>query len=477
MSARILVVDDIMPNVKLLEAKLKAEYYNVLSAYSGAEALEIVEAEKPDLILLDVMMPEMDGFEVCRRIKANPETEHIPVVMVTALTETTDRVNGLEAGADDFLTKPLNDTALIARVRSLIRLKMTMDEWLARETTATTLGVLNEENGLNEGDYQGANILLIEDQDFEATKYQKVMEQQGHMVSLAQTGLQAMELINQYLFDVILVSLDIDGHNPDEGLRLLSHLRSNEKSRSVPILMLTQDNKERIARGLEIGGHDYVVRPVDDNELKARLKTQIRRRRIQEKLQNNYEMSLSMALTDTLTGLFNRRYLNVHLEKLLTSTEKPRRPIAVLMFDIDHFKSVNDTHGHGVGDEVLKTFAERIKGRLRGFDILARTGGEEFVAVLVDVSLEKACYIAERLRSTIAEDPFPASIPEGEVSITTSVGGMHIASQNIALDDVLNRVDKHLYEAKENGRNKVVFEDLGALLPSDYTEAPREDVK
>ena len=144
MSARILVVDDILPNVKLLEAKLKNEYYNVLCAYSGAEALEIIKNEKPDMVLLDVMMPEMDGFEVCRRIKNDPETEHIPVVMVTALTDAADRVNGLEAGADDFLTKPLDDVALMARVRSLIRLKMTMDEWRARENTATTLGVIED---------------------------------------------------------------------------------------------------------------------------------------------------------------------------------------------------------------------------------------------------------------------------------------------------------------------------------------------
>jgi len=119
MTARILVVDDILPNVKVLSAKLLSEYYNVIAAYSGREALEKIEKEHPDIVLLDVMMPEMDGFEVCHRIKANPATAHIPVVMVTALSEISDRVKGLEAGADDFLTKPVNDTALFARVKSL----------------------------------------------------------------------------------------------------------------------------------------------------------------------------------------------------------------------------------------------------------------------------------------------------------------------------------------------------------------------
>ncbi len=472
MSARILVVDDIMPNVKLLEAKLKNEYYNVLCAYSGAEALEIIKNDRPDLVLLDVMMPEMDGFEVCRRIKADPETEHIPVVMVTALTDASDRVMGLEAGADDFLTKPLDDVALMARVRSLIRLKMTMDEWRARENTATTLGVIDGDRA-TDSTQEPANVLIIDDQDFESEKIQQTIEGEGHMVSVATSGVEALELINHYLFDVIVLSLDMDHGNDDDGLRFLSHLRSNDKTRSVPILMVSQNDSQKIARGLEIGAHDYIVRPIDRNELKARLKTQIRRRRFQEKLRSNYEVSLSMALTDTLTGLFNRRYLNVHMQKLLKQSDDQRKPIAVLMFDIDHFKAVNDTHGHSVGDEVLKGFSDRIKGRLRSFDILARTGGEEFVAVLVDVPLEKACYIAERLRRSVAEDPFPASVDDGELSITTSIGAIYVGTDVMEVDVVLENVDKHLYEAKEGGRNQVIFDGIGKLIPDDYREAPR----
>ena len=228
-----------------------------------------------------------------------------------------------------------------------------------------------------------------------------------------------------------------------------------------------------IARGLEIGAHDYIVRPIDRNELKARVKTQVRRRRFQEKLKANYEVSLSMALTDTLTGLFNRRYLNVHLEKLLEQDGEQRKPLAVLMFDIDHFKSVNDTHGHAVGDEILKAFSNRLKGRLRSFDILARTGGEEFVAVLVDVNVDKACYIAERLRRGIAEDPIPANVKEGELFITTSVGVAYIGTEVTGVDEALERADKLLYEAKETGRNRVVFEGKGTLRPDDYREPAR----
>lgn len=470
MSARILVVDDIMPNVKLLEAKLKGEYYNVLSAYGGQEALDIIQAEKPDIVLLDVMMPEMDGFEVCRRIKSNPETEHIPVVMVTALTDAADRVNGLKAGADDFLTKPLDDVALMARVRSLVRLKMTMDELRARENTATSLGVIDNDE---DETHEPANILIIEDQEFEAERIVSAVQEEGHHATHVKTGIAALEMINHHLYNVIILSLEIDPDNDDGGLRFLSHLRSNDKARSVPILMVSQDDTQKIARGLEIGAHDYIVRPIDKNELRARLNTQIRRYRFQEKLRANYEVSLSMALTDSLTGLFNRRYLFVHLDKLLQTTGEQRRPIAVLMFDIDHFKAVNDTHGHAVGDEILKGFSDRIKGRLRSFDILARTGGEEFVAVLVDVPIEKACYIAERLRRSIAEDPFPASTPEGELSISTSIGAIYTGTDVMTVDEALASADKQLYDAKETGRNRVHFEGKGWLVPEDYREKPR----
>lgn len=472
MSARILVVDDILPNVKLLEAKLTNEYYDVITAMSGAEALEKIETLGADMVLLDVMMPEMDGFECCRRIKANPKTAHIPVVMVTALTDVADRVNGLEAGADDFLTKPVNDTALFARVRSLVRLKMTIDEWRARENTATTLGVINDEAKAQE-QTTPANILIVEDQDFEAEKFADTLGAENHIVTRARTGFEAMDYITQYPFDMIMVSLNMD----EDGLRLISHLRSNERTRSVPIVMVgTEHDLPRIAQGLEIGAHDYVVRPVDRNELKARTRTQIRRKAFQDKLKANYEVSLSMALTDTLTGMYNRRYLNVHLEKLLSQEGDQRKPIAVLLFDIDHFKSVNDTYGHAVGDEVLVAFANRLKGRLRTFDILARTGGEEFVAVLVDVSVEKACYIAERLRRGIANAPIPASTEDGELYITTSVGGAYIGTDVTTVDEAMARADKLLYEAKETGRNRVIFEGKGLLSPEDYQEPKRRKV-
>lgn len=470
MSARVLVVDDILPNVKLLEAKLASEYYDVLTATNGLEALEKVASQSPDIVLLDVMMPGMDGFEVCRRIKDDPATAHIPVVMVTALTDTQDRIRGLEAGADDFLSKPLNDTALMARVRSLVRLKMTIDEWRVRENTATQLGVVDTSASAMSEPVEQARILVIEDQSFESQKFVDGLKADDDIVIIAETGIEAMGKVTQSDYDLIAVSLNLAN---EDGLRLCSHLRSSEKTRSIPILMIAnEDDMPRIAHGLEIGAHDYILRPVDRNELLARVRTQVRRKRFQERLRSNYELSLSMALTDSLTGLYNRRYFEVHLQKLLQKNEASKKTLAVLMFDIDHFKSINDNHGHGVGDEVLKIFAKRIQDSLRGFDLVARLGGEEFVVILPDVSNDMAYYVAERLRRIIAEEPFICSAEGGSLNVTTSIGAT-IVEGEATMDGVLKRADDALYEAKESGRNGTVFEGKGRLNPDDFAKEAR----
>src|ERR1700761_2401993 len=162
MTARVLVVDDILSNVKLLEAKLTAEYFEVVSAFNGAEALARMAEHAPAIVRLVVMMPGMAGFEVCRRIKANPKTAHVPVVMVTALDQPSDRVAGLDAGADDFLTKPVDDAALFARVRSLVRLKMMTDELRMRESTGQGMGLIDPAETFTENSQSG-RILVIED--------------------------------------------------------------------------------------------------------------------------------------------------------------------------------------------------------------------------------------------------------------------------------------------------------------------------
>jgi two-component system cell cycle response regulator len=391
--------------------------------------------------------------------------------MVTALTDTEDKVRGLESGADDFLSKPINDTALMARVRSLVRLKMSLDEWRMRENTANQLGVVDKSSNVMSEAADKARILVIEDKNFEQRKIEETLSRDQDVVTVVDSGIKAIEMVNQNQYDVLVISLNLVN---EDGLRLCSHLKSNEKTRSTPIVMVGgEEDMPRIAHGLEIGVHDYILRPVDRNELLARVRTQVRRKRFQERLRASYEISLSMALTDSLTGLYNRRYLEVHLEKLLQKNQESKKSLAVLLVDIDHFKQVNDKYGHNVGDEVLKVFAQRLMSNLRSFDLVARLGGEEFAVILPDVSEQRAWMVAERLRNSIAESPFPVSHAESPIKVTTSIGAALIDAGAHTKVEVLERADKCLYEAKKGGRNAVVFEGKGKLNPDDFKEALR----
>jgi two-component system cell cycle response regulator len=204
MTARVLVVDDILSNVKLLEAKLSAEYFEVSTAFNGLECLARMEEIIPDIVLLDVMMPGMDGFEVCRRIKSNPKTAHVPVVMVTALDQPSDRVAGLDAGADDFLTKPVDDAALFARVRSLVRLKMMTDELRMRESTGQGMGLIDPAETLTQNS-QAGRILVIEDRA-ESIAWFNTALTPTHSVSSADTFEEALVRVKGGDFDLNLVS-------------------------------------------------------------------------------------------------------------------------------------------------------------------------------------------------------------------------------------------------------------------------------
>jgi two-component system, cell cycle response regulator len=453
MTARILVVDDVPANVKLMEARLSAEYFDVISALSGQEALATCERAQCDIVLLDVMMPDMDGFEVCRRLKANPATHHLPVIMVTALDQASDRIKGLEAGADDFLTKPVSDVALIARVRSLVRLKMMTDELRMRALTSKEIGIEHPAREAIADTGKGGRVLVVDDRK---ASYQRLhgMLANEHEVEVEPDPTEALFRVSDGGHDLVVVSLGLENF---DGLRLCSQVRSLERTRTTPILAIAEaEDSARLMRGLEIGINDYLVRPIDRNELLARVRTQVRKKRYTERLRDNVQMSIEAAITDALTGLNNRRYMETHLATLVEQAHTRGKPLTVLVLDIDFFKSVNDTHGHDAGDDVLREFAVRLKKSIRGIDLACRLGGEEFVVVMPDTDMAVAAMVAERLRRRIAADPFPISRGERKVEVTISIGLAALAGAEDSAANVLKRADQALYRAKRDGRNRVV---------------------
>ena len=444
MSARILIVDDLAPNRHLLEVKLAAEYYDVLTAASGEEALEIARTERLDLVLMDAMMPGMDGFEACRLFKNSPDLYHIPVVMVTALEETKDRIRGLEAGADDFITKPIDDFNLIARVRSLLRLKMTIDQLMSH----TGHSVANCRPLLDKIRRQAGRVLIIGDEAAQPAKVAGYLDG-SHAVVCEHDPVKGIRRAKTGI-DLVIVSLVADSF---DGLRVCASLRFNAETRDTPILAIGDpDDQPRFVRAYDLGVNDTIMRPVEEQELRARVNTLLRRGFYAASLRENFNEDLEMVITDPLTGLGNRRYFNRQVEPLFDALNTKDATFSVMIFDIDHFKRVNDILGHDMGDQILKEVAARLVTNMRAVDIVSRYGGEEFMIAMPDTTEGEAFQAADRVRAFIAGTPI---FVDGQALSVTLSAGVAQVRKDEQLRDVFRRADAALYASKREGRNRV----------------------
>ncbi len=443
MSARILIVDDLAPNLHLLQVKLSAEYYDVLLAQSGEEALEKIKDERVDLILMDAIMPGMDGFETCRKLKNNPDTYHIPVIMVTALDGTKDRIRGLESGADDFITKPFDDFNLLARVKSLLRLKMVTDQLLSH----TGHSLANSRTVVQEIEKRKGRIVVLEDHNKRAQQLTAPL-QDIHNFTIAT---RPEEVVGRKPSDTDLIIVSLTSENFD-GLRVCASLKFDHETRNIPVLLVgTPEDENRFVRAYDLGINDTLMRPIEKQELIARVNTQLKRKFYSDALQENFNQDLEMVVADPLTGLGNRRYFERSVAPLFESIEKGE-PFSIIVFDIDHFKRVNDILGHDIGDDILKEVATRLVTHMRAIDIVSRYGGEEFMIAMPNTVLDDAMFAADRIRGLIGGTPI--YVDGQALSITMSAGVAQVA-QGEKLREVFKRADSALYKAKREGRNNV----------------------
>ena len=451
MTSRVLVVDDTPQSLRLLESRLQAEYFDVRTATNGREALAVAGSERIDLVVLDVMMPDMTGFEVCAALKAEPRTAQMPVIIVTSLDEAEARVKGLESGADDFLTKPVSDLALVTRVKSLLRLKMVTDELELRAAAMQSVGFTVSSPVPDRAALHGS-ILVVDDRINSTRKIRQAL-QRPFQLEITGDPAAAIELARNRDFDLFLISLSLQ---QGDGLRLCTQIKTIDRLRQSPVLLITDANEtQKVFRALDLGVNDYIVRPFDENELRARVRTQLRRKLYQDRLRNMMSQAVEFAVTDPLTGLYNRRYLEVHLRSALARAAASEKPVCLFLFDIDHFKIINDTYGHDAGDDVLRSFAERLREGVRGVDLVSRHGGEEFVLVMPDTDADYAASVAERLRSDVEREPF-VTRSGAQIPVTVSVGIAEWHGPSDTPDDLIRRADSALFSAKRAGRNRVV---------------------
>lgn len=463
MPGRILIVDNAATNRILLKVKLAAAYYQPLLAASGAECLKLARSEQPDVILLDLMLPDINGIEVLRLLRSDPITRAIPVIIVSASVETAARIAAFHAGADAFLTKPVEDQVLLARMRSLIAAR-TEVEGLTPEIPLET-----NFHGFAEASVSFEKPALIALIARDTAEGESLRQQLHPLVTDRLIVAQRKDaLSNDSVLtpDAYLIDADLD--IPGGGLRLMSELRSRQTGRhAVFCIRRPADRPDLTPIAFDLGAHEVVSESDDPRELAARLKATLRRKSAADRLRASVRDRLRMAILDPLTGLFNRRYGFSQLTTIAAAAAASSSSFAVLIADIDRFKQVNDSWGHSAGDQVLIEVAARLKRILSPEDLLARIGGEEFLIVLPQTGLEEAHRIAENIRSVIHSQPF--DLPHGvHLEISLSIGLALIEGSTdllpkpgnptqieIALDRLIDRADQALLRAKAMGRNRI----------------------
>lgn len=452
MGGYILVVDDLEPNRKVLEARLAADDYTVVCAEGGMEALSLVEASPPDLILLDVMMPEIDGFEVCRRLKANPSRAHIPVVMVTALTEHRDRLTGLNAGADDFLSKPWDDAVLIARVRSLLRLKGVMDQLAVRQETGDALQAMDQDE--RDRVAVGARILIIDDACRSAERLARRLED-DHRPRL-ETDIAAAMRFARGPWDLVIVNVEARGY---DGLNVIGRLHSEETTQHLPILAVVDAGSRNLTiEALKCGASDVIQRPIDNQELVARVRSLVKHKRYADFLRDRLDESLSSASQDQLTRAATQNFAQAQLRDLMAEAARFDTPLSVALVDVDGFSHINAAHGHRGGDHVLRELAARLRDVCEDHHVLGRQGGDQFLVVLPGMNANDARLVCKALREDVAGEPFCWTRDDGqtcELDVLVSLGLTEYVSGD-PLGQLLDRAGKALSAAKERGGNRVV---------------------
>jgi two-component system cell cycle response regulator len=329
---------------------------------------------------------------------------------------------------------------------------MLNDEMIMRATTGKDMGLPDDGALARALSARSGRVLLVDDHPRSAARLLEILAKNNEAFAEKDPQAALIRLAEQS-FDVLVVSLSLQGA---DGLRLCSQVRSLERTRHLPVIILVEPGDEaRLLRGLDLGINDYLMRPIDRNELLARVKTQIKRKRHSDFLRHRLAESVELAVTDSLTGLHNRRYMEGHLKTLVAEAIRTGRGLSMLVVDIDHFKGVNDTYGHDVGDLVLKEFAIRLKRNTRGIDLACRLGGEEFVIIMPDTDLVRAYQVGERMRACVAADEFLIS-GDRSIRVTASVGIGTLESESDTPETLFKRADNALFTAKRRGRNRVV---------------------
>lgn len=462
MQGKILILDAIATNRIVLKVKLASAYYHVLQAASLAEAELLARDHVPDLILTALSLPDGTAMDFCARLRASPRTEHIPIMAIGSRPQADIRITALQAGVQDVLLKPLEDSLLLARVRSLIRAHNAAAEWQMRDDTSRALGMAETAAEFSPPEHV---VLISADRPAALDWARQLRPALGCALSVE---LPEETLRQRHVTGVaktFVLVLPPDPIRANEALRLISTLRANASTRHAGVMVIQSLADPSIGGNvLDLGADDLMTDGFEPDELALRLSKLMRRKRMAEQLRATVRTGLQAAVFDSLTGLHNRRYAMPHLTRIAEHADATGRGFAVMLADLDHFKQINDIHGHAAGDAVLVETAKRLRSNMRAMDMVARIGGEEFLLVMPATSLAEARAAALRLCNDIGSKPFDVPGCSAPIQVTVSIG-MAIGGAKPRAEGnpprsgeaLLNEADKALYSAKVHGRNQVTL--------------------
>ncbi|MEL6838832.1 MAG: diguanylate cyclase [Pseudomonadota bacterium] len=458
MSGRILIIDTVATNRIVLKVKMLSAQFSVDACSSRIEAEAIIATNRPDLILINLSDPVEDRHAFCQALRQDPQTASIAIIAVGVADTSRARFAALDAGADDVLPRPMNDTLLLARIRSLLRVRSATEELMLRDSTSRALGFEEARASFE----TAANVALLTPIETEHPTF-RTMLQDGLSVPVRVLDTNAVLRTSnvQPIPDLFVVDATAGEAQQSKLFSLVSDLRSRTETRlSTLLVMVPYAAPEMAAMFLDLGADDIVAVGTSEGEITLRAKALIRRKLLHDRLRDTVRDGLQAAVTDPLTGLYNRRYAEPHLARLAEQSGAAGREFAVMMMDIDHFKSINDTYGHAAGDRVLVQLAERLRENLRTIDLVARVGGEEFLVAMPRTTTAQAHATANRLRRLVNCRPFDLGDDMPKLPVTVSVG-VAVSGQDgmkpYQPDQICHRADAALYAAKSAGRNQVAM--------------------
>ena len=458
MSSRILIIDSVPTNRIVLKVKLLTAQYDVLPCATVVEARHHLTETPVDLIVLDLTQISDEIKQFCTSLRSSPETQSLPIIAIGNFDNANQRLDALRLGADEVLSKPLSDSLLQARIRSLLRAKDTDNELQLRDDTSRALGFAEPPATFA----RQAVIGMVGGNRPEGLALSRSL---NAALNTRIRNLSADRALEESRLtpcpDLFIIDARDYNDLTDTGslFRFVSDLRSRSESRHAAQLVITpSDQPDIAAMVLDLGSNDVVSDDASLAEIAHRVKILLARKLRTDGLRDSVQDGLRAAVMDHLTGLYNRRYVVPHLTALSERARKTEREFTVMVLDIDHFKSINDTYGHAAGDRILKGVAEVLRDNLRAIDLVARIGGEEFLVALPETSTQRAHASAERLRTMIDRTAFDIGPDLPPAHITVSIG---LASSGLScrsaedINKLIEHADGALYRSKTKGRNQV----------------------